>query len=111
MDEGMLMSSSFSAWHPWAESRPGEQVRVLFQFQQVNWNCLLQTPRAACPRALLNPIPQAALSFVPLPVSACCYHSFSWNSHRHRRVHTVPDILRGINFYRPRTRCALKAFR
>lgn len=104
MDEGMLMSSSPSApWHLRVESRPDERVRVLFQFQQVNWNCLLQAPRAACPRALLNPIPRAALSYVSPPVSGCCYRSFSMKltPARHRHVHTVPDILRGINFYHP----------
>lgn len=86
------------------ESAGQMRIRVLFQFQQVNWNCLPQTPRAVCPRALLNPIPRAAPSLCRRSSPGHRYRDFSMKltpARQSGRVHAVPDILRGINFYRP----------
>jgi len=86
------------------ESAGQMRIRVLFQFQQVNWNCLLQTPRAVCPRALLNPIPRAAPSLCRWSSPGYRYRDFSMTltlARQSGRVHAVPDILRGINFYHP----------
>lgn len=62
------------------ESAEQMRVRVLFQFQQVNWNCLLQTPRAVCPRALLNPIPRAVPSLCRWSPLATVIVTSAWNS-------------------------------
>ena len=60
---------------------------VLFQFQRVNWNCLPQTPRAAC------------LSTVPHPRHVSVRPSACSSSNSHRRVAFVrlSGVFTGIN--------------